>query len=803
MKSIRRLLQRLLWSALAVLVAAIATVWLLLERSLPPLDGAIHVGELAGPVTIERDAQGVPTITATSRTDLAYATGFVHGQDRFFQMDLTRRQAAGELSAIFGELALDLDKRMRWHRFRSRAGQVLETLSEEERETLVAYAAGVNGGLASLRSRPFEYFMLRETPQPWHPEDSLLVAYAMFLDLNDERAIRDVQRGYAARALPRVVFDWLYPAGTRWDAPLTGTTTAAAAVPPAAVFDLRRSSGAGGGVPGDLATDALLTGSNNWAVSGSLSRNGKAIVANDMHLGLSVPNVFYRARLVQTGDDSSGDTGANSRDITGVTLPGTPAVVAGSNGRVAWAFTNSYGDWSDAVIVRPGAMPGTYGTADGDMPFEEHHETIAVKGAADVTVLIRETRWGPVNEDVEWPDGEIAVSWIAHRAGAVNLLHLGLETAATIDSAMDIANRLGIPPQNFVCGDDAGNIGWTIAGKIPQRSAFDASLPADWSELDGWTGWLPAENYPRVRNPPAGRIWTANARVVDGSALQTIGNGGYDLGARAGQIRDKLHSKDLFIARDMLAIQLDDRALFLTPWRDLLLSVLDDEAIGSDAQRKAYRELAEDWVPRATAESAGYRLVRGFRMEVRQMVFDMLMRPVMDSYGKEIELRISNQFEGPLWTLVNEQPAHLLSKDYESWHALLLEAVDRNIRYFEQNFDGGLEQRRWGERNMARIRHPLSRSISALSPWLDMLPQPLDGDSNMPRVMSPDFGPSERFAVSPGDEQNGYLHMPAGQSGHPLSDFYRAGHEAWVQGHATPFLPGTTVHTLILDAANP
>ncbi len=797
------MLQRLLLSVLAIVAAGAAMSWLLLERSLPALDGTLVVEGLAGNVTIQRDSQGVPTITATNRADLAFATGFVHGQDRYFQMDLTRRQAAGELSQVFGKAAIDLDRRMRVHRFRHRATIALQSASSDEAEAITAYAAGVNAGLANLRSRPFEYFLLRESPKPWQAEDSLLVAYAMFLDLNDDHAIRDVQRGYAERVLPRAVFDWLYPVGTRWDAPLTGKAFATANTPGADLFNLADTPGASGTVPGDLAEDAMLTGSNSWAVAGTLSRNGRAIVANDMHLGLSVPNVFYRARLVQTGHDSSDDSRNDSRDVTGVTLPGTPAVVTGSNGRVAWAFTNSYGDWSDAVVVQPGAEPGTYRTSDGDIPFEEFRETIAVKGADDVTLLVRETRWGPVIDDIEWPDGEIAVSWIAHKADAVNLLHLGLETAATIDAAMDIANRLGIPPQNFVCGDDAGNIGWTIAGKIPRRLAFDGGLPADWSEADGWTGWLPVDEYPRVRNPLAGRIWTANARVVDGDALRKIGNGGYDLGARAGQIRDKLYSKELFDARDMLAIQLDDRAQFLTPWRDLLLSVLDDKAVRTNAQRKLYRDLAKDWLPRASADSAGYRLVRGFRMEVRQMVFDMLMQPAIDAYEPKVELRIGNQFEGPLWMLVNEQPAHLLSKNFDSWHALMLEAVDRNIRYFEQNFDNGLEHRRWGERNTARIRHPLSRSIGAISRWLDMLPEPLDGDSNMPRVMSPDFGPSERFAVSPGDEKNGYLHMPAGQSGHPMSNFYRAGHDDWVQGRATPFLPAQTVHTLTLSNAGP
>ena len=316
------------------------------------------------------------------------------------------------------------------------------------------------------------------------------------------------------------------------------------------------------------------------------------------------------------------------------------------------------------------------------------------------------------------------------------------------------------------------------------------------------TGWLAPSSYPRLKNPESGRIWTANARVVDGEALQKIGDGDYDLGARASQIRDQLFASNSFEAKDMLAVQLDDRALFLTPWRELLLSVLDEQAVRGNAQRKQYRELTDQWLARAAAESVGYRLVRAFRLEVQQIVFGMLMQAVRDKYPDETALRISSQFEGPLWTLVTEQPVHLLSRDFGSWRALLLEAVDRNIRYFEQNFDDGLEQRSWGERNAATIRHPLSRSLGILSRWLDMPRDSLDGDWNMPRAMSPDFGASERFAVSPGDEENGYMHMPTGQSGHPLSDYYRAGHDDWLRGHPTPFLPGNAVHILTLKGRN-
>lgn len=183
------------------------------------------------------------------------------------------------------------------------------------------------------------------------------------------------------------------------------------------------------------------------------------------------------------------------------------------------------------------------------------------------------------------------------------------------------------------------------------------------------------------------------------------------------------------------------------------------------------------------------------------MVFEMLTAPVRAAHGDDVNLRISNQFEGPLWQVLTERPPHLLSADYDRWRDLLLAAVDRNIVFFRENFDDGIANRSWGERNMSAIRHALSPALPALSSWLDMPAQPLAGDWNMPKVQSPSFGPSERFAVSPGDEANGYLHMPAGQSGHPLSDFYRRGHDDWVRGRPSPFLPGESVHRLLLDPA--
>ena len=785
----KRLLLRFILVAMALTVAAVVIAYVTLSSSLPQLDGEIITDRVSADVAIKRDAGGIPTISATNRVDLAYATGFVHGQDRFFQMDLTRRKAAGELAEIVGAAVIFLDKESRLHRFRARAKKVLANLSSTEALILKAYTDGVNDGLSGLGAKPFEYYLLGSDPRPWEQTDSLLVVYSMFMELNDETAQRDIGRGLAHNALPKPVFDWLFPAGTNWDAPLMGQPRGALELPGPGEYSLRGTSTAS--LASQQFPERLYPGSNNWAVAGHLTHNGAAIVANDMHLGLTAPNVFYRARLQVRGETPI--------DLNGVTLPGAPILVAGSNGHVAWSNTNSYGDWTDAVIVQRAKEPDFYLTPDGSKPIITHQETILVKDQDPVVIEVRETIWGPLREESPDADQLIAVRWIAHDTDGVTLGHLDLETATDAESAMEIANGIGMPPQNFVVGDANGNIGWTIAGKIPRR--IGSTIPVDWSERAGWDGRVPAEEYPRVLNPESGRIWSANARVADGDALAILGDGGYDLGARATQIRDGLYAIDKFSPQDMLAIQLDDRALFLGRWRDLLLKTLDSLAVAGNEERALFRQHVEDWIPRATQESVGYRLVREFRTEVRRRAIAMLFQPVIGLYGEDY-LEVSNQLEGPIWSLVSQKPAHILTDNYSDWDDLLLQAVDENIRNYAASYSNGLENRTWGERNTAAIRHPLSPAVPFLSRWIDMPADHLHGDSNMPLAQFPSFGASERFAVSPGDEENGYLHMPAGQSGHPLSDFYRKGHDDWVQGRPTSFLPGTVAHSLTLKAAD-
>jgi penicillin amidase len=739
-------------------------------------------------VRVERDALGVPTVRGGDRLDVARATGFLHAQERFFQMDLLRRKAAGELAELLGPALLKVDRRARVHRFRSVAEGALAAATPEGRALLDAYAAGVNAGLLALRVRSFEYLLLRATPRPWKAEDAILVQLAMFIELQDEEGQFESTLGIMRDALPPAVFAFLVPGGTEWDAPLLGGAIPQPPIPGPDVLDLTRK--AAPAVPPVRASsdlEPLAPGSNNWAVAAPLTNQRRAILANDMHLGLAMPGTWYRMSL-QWSDHR----------ITGVTLPGTPAVVVGSTGRVAWGFTNSEGDWVDLVELEVDPKDAeVYSSPEGPRRFEHTREVIHVKGGEDQALDVASTIWGPVI-DRDHRGRLRALRWVAHEPRALNLGLVRLEDAANVDEALRVAATSGVPAQNFVCADSSGRIGWTIIGAIPRRVGYDGRTPTSWADGSRrWDGWLSPEEYPRIVDPPEGRLWTANGRVVDGEALARIGHGSYDLGARAGQIRDDLRGLYKPTEESMLQVQLDDRALFLTRWRDLLVSTLRPLGPRASGTSRAWaRRQVSDWRGRASVGSVSYRLVRTFR----RAVIDEALAPFFAECAR-LDARFDperlRQLEGPVSRLVTERPRHLLNPRFGSWNELVVAGLDRAVGALLA-FGPDPSRRTWGERNRVWIRHPLSRALPWASRFLDMPPESLPGDNHMPRFQSPDEGASERMVVSPGREDKGIFHMPGGQSGHPLSPFYRAGHQAWSKGEATPFLPGPATHTLTL-----
>ena len=896
---------------LAIGLLAALAVWLLLRGSLPRLEGERGLPGLAAAATIQRDANGVVTIDAASQADALRALGYVHAQERYFEMDLLRRTAAGELAALFGPIAVDTDKAHRVHRMRHRVQRDLRTIAAAELPQLQAYVGGVNAGLGALRVRPWPYLLLRQAPAPWTVDDTPLAGYAMYFDLQDAGNARELAVHRMQPHLPPALRALLARDGTRWDAPLAGQPRGDAVLPDAATLDLRRLPAPTAPAPGsedarrsaalpapetasgprlaatamDAAGADLRTGSNNFAVSGARTADGRAIVADDMHLGLRAPNIWFRARLRYPDPAAPG----GRVDVQGFTLPGLPAVIVGSNGHVAWGFTNSYGDYLDWKRERPcGAQAEAGGACE---PVRRVRERIDVAGGDAVAFNVDESAWGPVlHRDAD--GSALSLRWAAHLPGAINLGVMGLATASGIDEALAIARRTAVPTQNLVIADARGNIAWQLLGPLAMRTpacpdafmqsgtgttgqpAMEARLRRDHGQggdtpgRDGAgearreigegtpaqgeaamhrlpspqagaprdvaasgnaapgaphakarprataataqaarqrTGATPAAACPpwpiatgaspTVRSPRADRLWTANNRLLDGEALRRVGDGGYAFGARAHQIRDGLQARDAFTERDLLAIQLDDRAVFLTPWWRLLR---EQAARTGTPALAALSDASARWEGRAATGSVSYRIVRAWRLAVHARIADGLTAPAQAAMGDAFVMPDLPQLEGVAWPLVTQRPAHLLSRRYDTWEALFEDAA-RQVRD-ELAKHGPLAQRTWGERNTAAICHPLAGAIPLLGKrLLCMPPDPLPGDGNLPRVQGPAFGASQRMVVSPGRERDGILHMPGGQSGHFLSPYWGAGHDDWVHGRPTPFLPGRAETRLVLQ----
>ncbi|MEM5310642.1 penicillin acylase family protein [Paraburkholderia sp. JHI869] len=817
----RRAWPLILLCAVVIVLAAVALAgWLTLRASLPELDGT-YAAPLSAPVTIARDSQGVPTAQGRTRGDVAYASGFLHAQDRFFQMDLLRRVAAGEMAALIGPAALPLDRRDRPLRFREHAQAALAALPADQRQLIERYTAGVNDGLRSLRARPFEYWLLHSQPAPWRPEDTVLAVYAMYFDLQYDQVRRALSRAALRERVPADLLAFLLPETSHWDAPLDGQRAlpqppaALPAAPPSWLPQTQSAadaepdatallSGVPGFVDGGGAVDSMV-GSNGFAVDGAHSAHGGALLASDMHLGLSLPNIWYRVSLVYPAPDGG------ERRITGVSLPGTPFVVAGSNGHIAWGFTDSYGRFVDLVeLQRDPADPLRYRVPNGDWETAQViHERLDVSGGASVDLPVVQTRWGP---QLVAGEHAYALHWVAQDPQATNMNFVRLEGTTNVADALRAAQTFGMPTQNFMVADAQGHIGWTLAGPLPRfaDAAADGGaaalpgLPFRSDTYAGWQGYLPPDAYPMRIDPAAGRIWTANNRTLPLDEAARIGDSGTDLGARATQIRDDLLALPHASERDMLAVQTDDRAFWIEHWRRVALDALDARALDGHPERAEFQRLVQTWDGRADVDAVGYRLVRAFYDSLYETWFGVLDKQ-MAAIAPDLSYRAANsRFEATMETLADQHA--WIPGGFADWRAFMLDRIDHTIARLQKGTSAAkLDKVRWGERNRSAIAHPFARMVPAWLPWVrDWLSaphDPLPGDTNMPRVQTPVFGASERFAVSPGREQDGIFEMPGGQSGNPMSPYFLAGHETWVHSGAAPFLPGAAVHTMKLVPA--
>ena len=813
------------WTAgglVALVVVALLVGWWVVRAALPQLEGTVAGVALEAPATVLRDAQGMPTVQARSPRDLAFALGYLHGQERFFQMDLQRRAPAGELAALLGAKLVETDRKLRPHGLRAVARRVIAQTPATERAVLDAYAAGVNAGLGALAAKPWEYQLLRTTPAPWRVEDTVLTVHAMFLTLQDSDGTVERQREFIRVAQPALE-PFLYSAAGEWQAPLFGAPLPAVPVPEAAVLAARgaepaalarrgregrgceQSSAAAcpGVAEGSLDWVAgwrgndpeFMVGSNNWALAGKHTASGAALVADDMHLAIRVPHIWFRARL-ELLDANGKATSA----VTGVSLPGTPMIVAGSNGHIAWGFTNSNVDTTDVVRLVPDpAQPGHYLTPAGSRPLQRRTETLQVKGGKDEALVVESSEFGPVV--ARDADGTaLALQWVPHFAAGTNVMALGMAEARSVAQALAVARVSGIPAQNLTVGDTAGDIAWTVMGQVPQRQAPPIPVPRlSTDPAAAWQGVGPVPEGLARLNPADGRIWTANARIAgvaapgvsddDARAIaayESIGGTRFDRGARTRQIRDGLLPLEQATPADLLRVHLDDRAVFLQSWQPLAVRIAAAEKVPA-----ATLALLRTPFTNAAIDSVSYRLVRAFHREATKQVWAALVAPAQTAAG-EFALKAPPEFEGALWQLVGGAAAA------GAWDAVLGKALQTALAAEAKECGGTLAGCTWGRANMAKIRHPLSAAVPGLGWLVDMPATALPGDGDLPRVQRPEHGASQRFSVSPGREAEGYLQMPGGNAGNPLSPYYGAGHADWESGEPTPFLPGATRWTLQL-----
>lgn len=777
----RRLKRFLLYLAVTLVtlgLLALAAVWWVAYRALPDYDGAVPVPGLRQEVIVERDGYGVPRIRAGSLADAATAQGYTVAQDRLWQMDLIRRAAAGELSEIFGPATLDTDREARTLGFRAAAERDVTLLDNDSRELLEAYAAGVNRYIEQHRGRlPWEFVALRYQPRPWEPKDTLLVAAYMYRVLASSwraelgRAKVTAKIGEERARELYVVdspLDRFLVGGEPPEKPAAVTSTGAGTSEFASYWPLART------VLEHFAEDTQqLAGSNNWVVAGRYTESGKPLLANDTHLSLELPCIWYLVQITAPG-----------WNMKGFALPGVPLVIIGHNERIAWGFTNNGADVQDLYIETfRNENSREYLLNGGWLEAQVRREVIRVRGQEDTVQEVLVTGHGPLIER-EGARG-YALRWVATDPGGLGARFFWLGKAQNWEEFLSVARDIVGPAQNVVYADVDGNIGYVMPARIPIRRKGNGAMPVPGESDDyAWIGYIPFEELPRVFNPPEGILATANARVV-GAAYPHYLTERWVSPYRTARIYELLEAQirrgEKFRPEDFLRIQTDIVSL---PHRTMAEALV--QAAGAhppqEPRLRALLERLRGWDGRATTDS----VETAFTDAVRREFFRRLLLPYLGD-----ELPLYNWFRSADFTdsVLRERPAHWLPEGFASYDELLMACASAAMSQLESvtgEHDPGRWQ--WGTLTPLEILHPLGRT-GLLRTLLSIGPLPQPGTPHTVKQTNRRFGPAMRFIADTANWDNSILLITTGQSGQWLSKHYRDQFPAWFEGRglASPF----------------
>jgi len=769
---------------LIVGIGALVTVaYFYLQSSKQPRSGQLELVGLEDRVDVHFDEWAIPTITGSTRADVAYAQGFVHASERLWQMELFQRIVRGRLAALFGEPALDTDRLLRTLDLWSAAGSELRTLDAGQHLVLEAYAAGVNARLDTWRGPwPPEFLILGIDPQPWTAQASVAIGRVMALDLSGWRT--ELSRTNSVARLPVDRRDALfarYPAwgptivqdgslaqgesGEALPRPRESLSTNVLATP-VRLGSATSRSGSTGWDPLEFLASFALHSSNSWAIRGARTADGHPLLANDMHLSLRAPSTWYLNVLRAEGPGTA---------VAGLSIPGAPGVVVGLNQRLAWAFTNAMLDDADFVVESLNLDQTMYRDVGGWRPFEVRDEEIEVRGRSEpVTHRVRTTVRGPILTDAVPAGGlTLSVLWTGRRSeGAVGAI-LDMNEARTEEDFVQAVRRFRSPHQNVIYASTSGALGFRMSGSIPRRSPGEGPLPISAEALPtGWAEFWPSDSLPALRDPSADYLSSAN-NLQSRTSYGRVGIR-YPAPFRARRIEDRVRTARGWTVTDMRDLQLDTYGLWAERFRPRAVAA---------ALRVGDEDLADEleaWDLGAEVDAVGAASFYAWLYRLRELI-------------------AADEFDGGDFWFPDLAMIEIVEDGRGPWiddlrtpEVETLEALEEEAARTASALVGA----RWGDMHLERSEHPLGQ-VRLLDRILGFNVGPYPGRGARHTVrpgplrsaldstswtypMTGAYGPSERF-VAHLDPENprGYFLLPTGQAGNPLDVHYRDMSAVW------------------------
>jgi penicillin amidase len=757
-----------------LLLALTATFggYLWLRGSLPQIDGRVALPGLTDPVEVLRDSDGAVTIKAQSAPDAYHALGYVHAQDRLAQMDFMRRLGAGRLSEVMGQSTVEVDRMMRTLGFYRLAEESQAHLNPETMASVEAYAAGVNAFIADPPGPlPIEFQVLRYEPEPWRPADSLVWGRLMALQLSGNWSSEALRLRLAERLTPeQIAFLWRpYPENG-----------------PIAIGDLAAAQDLQPALPGEVLPWqwAPKDASNSWVVAGSQTASGSPILANDIHLALNQPGQWYLARI-ETPDLT----------LAGATAPGLPFLIAGHNGHIAWAFTTTHSDTQDLFLERsPEGAEDSYETPEGPKRFEVREEVIEVRGGDPLHIAVRSTRHGRVISDLRagrstpLPDGQIlALAWPGLKADdrTADAIY-AMNQARDWDQFRAALRHFHSPQQNLLYADRAGTIGFIAPARVPLRAQGDGRFPAKgWTGEQDWIGEIPFDELPQSVDPKRGRIVVANNKIVPDDYPYLI-TADWPSGHRAQRIEDLLDGAEETTLAQHAGWQSDVVSLAAKRLLPLLIQAVDS---GSQSKRAGRAlSLLSAWDFRMARDRPEPLIYYAWLKAANEALLADELGPDFNAFqGADADLLSAILTDGEAWCDDVE------SETQEGCAEQTANALEDALQDLAARFGNDMDDWRWGEAHMARLRHPVLGRIPLLGALTTRSIETDGGEDtvnrgglrlagNDPQVFEHRHGATFRAVYDLADLDQSLFMITGGQSGNPLSPFYGNLAEAWRDG---------------------